>query len=69
MASSFSNTVPEHSDRLSDNPKVTDNAVQVSTPGLQRFNCQPREEQLVLNTVRCLAADLCQQASRSVISR
>jgi hypothetical protein len=24
---------------------------------------QPREEQLVLNTIRCLAADLCQQVS------
>ena len=26
---------------------------------------QPKEEQIVLNTIRCLAADLCQQVSTS----
>ena len=32
---------------------------------------QPKEEQIVLNTIRCLAADLCQQVSisRSAVSK
>lgn len=53
---------------LNKEPKVTSKVTEVSGGGamsmpleLIRLPLQPRKEQIVLNTIRCLAADLCQQ--------
>lgn len=57
-------SIKEIAKELDAQPKTTDNVTSAGPPPVVSAafaNFQVKEEQIVLNTIRCLAADLCQQ--------